>query len=333
MMPLITIEDFEEKLREELQTEFNVTPIDASDKQLYKALSAVVVELLRAKRRKFRNKVHSSGRKEVYYLSMEFLMGRSLKTSLFNLGINEMVDDIFKKWDINLDRIYEYGDYEPNANGPGIFTADNAGFALSETIIYGTMSSPQGVNGKSIKRRTITDRYGNPVQTEIYALVNGSFVLAQWQIYEFNIRHKVIRSLSSKSQLQEMNWVYDAPCQKITDVGTEYVYEYNSRDLLSKETKKGIAGQADIVTTYSYNADGKVISTVISGGNLTLSTAKSYDMAGRLVQETDASGLITPHPIIDCIVSPAPAQIGIPGFNPVSFANVSDNVPMISHGF
>ena len=55
-MPLITIEDFEEKLREELQTEFNVTPIDASDKQLYKALSAVVVELLRAKRRKFRNK-------------------------------------------------------------------------------------------------------------------------------------------------------------------------------------------------------------------------------------------------------------------------------------
>ncbi len=112
MMPLITIEDFEEKLREELQTEFNVTPIDASDKQLYKALSAVVVELLRAKRRKFRNKVHSSGRKEVYYLSMEFLMGRSLKTSLFNLGINEMVDDIFKKWDINLDRIYEY---EPDA--------------------------------------------------------------------------------------------------------------------------------------------------------------------------------------------------------------------------
>ena len=53
MMPLITIEDFEENLREELQTEFNVTPIDASDKQLYKALSAVVVELLRAKSRTF----------------------------------------------------------------------------------------------------------------------------------------------------------------------------------------------------------------------------------------------------------------------------------------
>lgn len=112
MMPIITKESFEERLRNELMTEFNVTPIDASDKQIYKALSAVVVELLRAKRRTFRNQVHSEGRKEVYYLSMEFLMGRSLKTSLFNLQINDMVDEIFKKWDVNLDRIYEY---EPDA--------------------------------------------------------------------------------------------------------------------------------------------------------------------------------------------------------------------------
>lgn len=112
MMPIITKESFEERLRDELMTEFNVTPIDASDKQIYKALSAVVVELLRAKRRTFRNQVHSEGRKEVYYLSMEFLMGRSLKTSLFNLQINDMVDEIFKKWDVNLDRIYEY---EPDA--------------------------------------------------------------------------------------------------------------------------------------------------------------------------------------------------------------------------
>ena len=112
MQPIITKEAFEEKLRNELQIEFSVTPDEASDNQIYKALSSVVVELLRAKRRKFRNSVHSAGRKEVYYLSMEFLMGRSLKTSLFNLKINDIVESIFKKWKINLDRIY---DYEPDA--------------------------------------------------------------------------------------------------------------------------------------------------------------------------------------------------------------------------
>lgn len=112
MIPIINKDDFEEKLRQELQIEFNVTPIDASDNQIYKALSTVVVDLLREKRRKFRAKNHSIGNKEVYYLSMEFLMGRSLKLSLYNLEINTIVEEILNDWDVNMDRIY---DYEPDA--------------------------------------------------------------------------------------------------------------------------------------------------------------------------------------------------------------------------
>ncbi|MCR5167744.1 MAG: glycogen/starch/alpha-glucan phosphorylase [Oscillospiraceae bacterium] len=108
MLPVISKEDFEEKLRTKLQTDFNVTPIEASDNQIYKALSAVVVEILRERRRKFRHKTHSEGKKEIYYISMEFLMGRSLKTSLFNLQINDMVEELLKNWDVNLDHIYEY---------------------------------------------------------------------------------------------------------------------------------------------------------------------------------------------------------------------------------
>ena len=52
------------------------------------------------------------GGKQVYYLSMEFLMGRSLKTSLYNLGIADEVKKLLKEHDINLDKIYEY---EPDA--------------------------------------------------------------------------------------------------------------------------------------------------------------------------------------------------------------------------
>ncbi|MCM1380397.1 MAG: glycogen/starch/alpha-glucan phosphorylase [Muribaculaceae bacterium] len=112
MNNVISKEEFKEKLINELQIEFNVTTKDASDNQFYKALSAVVVDILRDRRRKFRTKNQSQGKKEVYYLSMEFLMGRSLKTSLFNLNINEMVEDVFKDWGVNLERIYEY---EPDA--------------------------------------------------------------------------------------------------------------------------------------------------------------------------------------------------------------------------
>ena len=101
-----------ENFLNKFELQFNVEPSQASDKQIYQALSAIIVEELKKKRQKFINKVHSDGKKQVYYLSMEFLMGRSLKTSLYNLEIVKDVEKMLKEYDIRLDDIYEY---EPDA--------------------------------------------------------------------------------------------------------------------------------------------------------------------------------------------------------------------------
>ena len=101
-----------ENFLNKLELQFNVEPSQASDKQIYQALSAIILEELKKKRQKFINKVHSDGKKQVYYLSMEFLMGRSLKTSLYNLEIVKDVEKMLKEYDIRLDDIYEY---EPDA--------------------------------------------------------------------------------------------------------------------------------------------------------------------------------------------------------------------------
>ena len=66
--------DFPKKL----QALYSVTPEEASDKQVYQVLSSIIVEILGAKRQSFVNHTHSVGGKQIYYLSMEFLMGRSL---------------------------------------------------------------------------------------------------------------------------------------------------------------------------------------------------------------------------------------------------------------
>ncbi len=108
----MTKEKFKGLFIETLHKRFNVTPEEASDNQIYKALSMIVVDVLHDKRRRFINKVHSLGKKQVYYLSMEFLMGRSLKTSLYNLEIVNEVSDVLKEYSVNLDRIY---DNEPDA--------------------------------------------------------------------------------------------------------------------------------------------------------------------------------------------------------------------------
>lgn len=97
---------------EKLLRDFNVSPDEASDLQIYKALSAVIVDILREKRSSYLNKVNSIGQKQIYYLSMEFLMGRSLKTSLYNLEMVEDVREVMSGFSVDLDKIYNY---EPDA--------------------------------------------------------------------------------------------------------------------------------------------------------------------------------------------------------------------------
>ena len=60
----------------------------ASDVQYYKAVALMVKEMLMEEgRSEFLNRAQKS--KKIYYLCMEFLMGRSLKNNLFNLGIED----------------------------------------------------------------------------------------------------------------------------------------------------------------------------------------------------------------------------------------------------
>ncbi|MCL2013363.1 MAG: glycogen/starch/alpha-glucan phosphorylase [Oscillospiraceae bacterium] len=84
----------------------------ASNRQFYNAVASVVTEILMDKSSKNRVAQISKGKKSVNYLSMEFLMGRSLKTDLYNLGLIEDFEAVLKSEDVKLEEIY---DYEPDA--------------------------------------------------------------------------------------------------------------------------------------------------------------------------------------------------------------------------
>ena len=86
-----TFDKVKQEFLSRLSTQFNVTPNEASDKQIYLTLSSVICDLMKTKRQKFINHVNSTGQKQIFYLSMECLMGRSLKTSLYNLELAEEI--------------------------------------------------------------------------------------------------------------------------------------------------------------------------------------------------------------------------------------------------
>lgn len=94
------------------QTYFGRTIENASKTQLYRAICMTVRDILTDKRLDFKQKRLEQGTKQVYYMSMEFLLGRSLKNHLFNLGLTKEFDDICKELGYNIEDMYAI---EPDA--------------------------------------------------------------------------------------------------------------------------------------------------------------------------------------------------------------------------
>lgn len=100
-------QNVKKSIEEKLSRYFGVTPKDANVDQLYKAVSMTVLDILLEKKKQFNRKVKENKSKRVYYLCMEFLVGRSLKTNLYNLGLVEQYKEVLNEYGMELEDIYE----------------------------------------------------------------------------------------------------------------------------------------------------------------------------------------------------------------------------------
>ena len=91
---------------------FGVTVEDANDEQFYKAVAMIVRDRLSEMNSDFRHTAEGQDSKQIYYLCMEFLMGRSLKNNLYNLGLTKVFDQALSSMGVSLDKLYEQ---EPDA--------------------------------------------------------------------------------------------------------------------------------------------------------------------------------------------------------------------------
>ncbi len=108
----MTKKQLEDLISSKLSHLFGVTPEDATDDQFYRVLSTIARDKVRESRRAFDAVSKENGQKKVYYLCMEFLMGRTLKNTLYNLNMTETARAALKKFGVKLDKLY---DCEPDA--------------------------------------------------------------------------------------------------------------------------------------------------------------------------------------------------------------------------
>ena len=98
--------DLRQMLVSKLSRYFGVTPEEANAEQIYKSVILVTKDILTQKRADFKVNVNKQGAKKIYYLCMEFLIGRCLKNNLCNLGIAEDMHEVVSELGYSLDALY-----------------------------------------------------------------------------------------------------------------------------------------------------------------------------------------------------------------------------------
>ena len=107
-----TPEELKTRIAATLSHNFGVSPEQASDELFYKATVLVLLGIMRERRTGFRKETEEKQAKMVYYLSMEFLMGRSLKNNLYNLELEDDMKQALSAFGVKLGQLYEL---EPDA--------------------------------------------------------------------------------------------------------------------------------------------------------------------------------------------------------------------------
>ncbi|MET0650389.1 MAG: RHS repeat-associated core domain-containing protein [Pyrinomonadaceae bacterium] len=195
---------------------------------------------------------------------------------------------------------YERGDYVPNAD-PALsqFTPSQNGPAQRLTVVHGTNDSPDGVVFKSTKQTTVLDQFGHAVLSETYVYTGGGSARVGWSVMTYDDRGHLTQTRHSNGSVVSSTWAGDRKTADSDETGVETVYTYDSLNRVKTMTRKGVASsggfpaQPDVVTLINYDAEGRVTGRVTSASGLTLSSATSYDGAGRTKVETDQAGLST----------------------------------------
>ena len=195
----MTSKEFGKILQDKLTSEYGVELNVASNQQIYRSLALICRQMMSENHKKFQSKAIGTGTKQVYYLCMEFLMGRSLKMSLFNLGLDEVAKKALADADINLDSIFEE---EPDAGLGNGGLGRLAACFLDSLAALGLPGRGYGIRyDYGMFKQNIVD--GRQKESPDYWLEYGN----PWEFERHNTRYKVRFGGRIQQEGKKTRWI------------------------------------------------------------------------------------------------------------------------------
>ena len=101
-----TKDDFKELITEKLRRNFGRDVEEATGLHMFKACALVLRDIMSERQMKTADRVAVEHLRQVHYLSLEFLMGRSLMKNAYNLGVAEPLKQALRN---NLETLRSFG--------------------------------------------------------------------------------------------------------------------------------------------------------------------------------------------------------------------------------
>ena len=194
---------------------------------------------------------------------------------------------------------YEYGTYQPGVGEiPPSFEANPAGTFWRETVVHGTAISPEGIAGKTTKETRILDPMSQEVLDETWVCVGGpNYERVAWTSKGFDEWQHPVLVRNAKGEKSEASWGGNC-CGKEWEIGgdgTMFLYGYDLLGKLTTIIRKGATtNEADRITSYTLDSEGRRLTETLSAGPLTqLVSSNTYDLAGRLISSLDSQCIVT----------------------------------------
>jgi glycogen phosphorylase len=102
-----SIPEFKSLYQTKLEMSYNTSLDESTKSEQFQTLARMIMEYVNTNWIKTNEQNQKSGQKQVYYLSIEFLLGRLLRNNLLNLGIEEVVDQGLKELGIDFEELEE----------------------------------------------------------------------------------------------------------------------------------------------------------------------------------------------------------------------------------
>ena len=126
-MTPFTTESLKKTLQDKLMIHFGKTPEEATDQEMMKASALVLRDVMAIRGVETNKQTRREQKKQVHYLSLEFLMGRSLMKNAYNLNVLPQLREALENLGFKAADIFEL---EPDA-GLGSSQAAPRSFQLS----------------------------------------------------------------------------------------------------------------------------------------------------------------------------------------------------------